>query len=302
VDENLITTLGATAIARVLPTNPCADITNFLGELRSDGLPGVKPHLFSREKYDFFRNLGDDYLNVEFGWKPFVADLLDFAGAAKNSEKILAQYVRDSGRGVRRQYRFPPVESTVVSTVPSQTVKPVLSSYIYRTNPSATITKTTVTKREYWFSGCFVYYLDPGDTAMGRAKLHAQLAEKLFGAEITPESLWNLAPWSWAVDWVLNVGDVIHNLVAFQQDGLVMRYGYMMAQTTITNTYTIGFPGFYIGEGPNAFSQTFGTIQKVRRKATPYGFGLTFSGFSLRQLAILAALGLTKSPIPVRGR
>jgi len=294
-DEALITTLGATAIARCLPTNPISDAMVFLGELKNDGLPHIIGSSITKEKALFFKNLGDEYLNVEFGWKPFISDIKKFATAANNSEKIIKQYVRDSGRGVRRTYKFPTVATTEVTDLTGGLPLPSLVTPYY--SRGATLMprqKSRLTTVDYWFSGCFTYHLSLGSSSSEKAMLHAQLARKLIGLEITPEVLWELAPWSWAVDWAVNIGDVLHNVSAFAQDGLVMKYGYMMAHSVISDTYTID-PTGYQNRLVDGLSQTFGTEIKVRRKATPYGFGLSSAGFSTRQWAILAALGLSRS-------
>jgi hypothetical protein len=88
------------------------------------------------------------------------------------------------------------------------------------------------------------------------------------------------------------VGQVIHNLTAFSKDGLVMRYGYLMYRKTAEITHEHSGVGFKSGAtGP--ITTTFGTTLKRRVKAHPYGFGLTDESLTARQLAILAALGIT---------
>lgn len=42
--------------------------------------------------------------------------------------------------------------------------------------------------------------------------------------------------------------------------------------------------------------ETIEVSRKVRRAASPYGFGLNAEAFSPKQWAILAALGLTRAP------
>jgi len=121
----------------------------------------------------------------------------------------------------------------------------------------------------------------------------AQRFAKLWGLRISPELLWELTPWSWAADWVGNVGEVIHNLSAFSNDKLVLRWGYIMFKYTCRDTYLLegvrlkGMPS-----GP--VSQTFVTQVKKRNRATPYGFGLDPAAFTTRQWAILGALGISR--------
>jgi hypothetical protein len=120
----------------------------------------------------------------------------------------------------------------------------------------------------------------------------AALADKLFGISLTPEVLWNLAPWSWAVDWFSNTGDVISNLSDWASDGLVLQYGYMMEHTVSSYTYSMSPTGIY--RGVPAPPVSFVTETKIRRRASPFGFGINLSALSARQNAILVALGLSR--------
>jgi hypothetical protein len=124
-------------------------------------------------------------------------------------------------------------------------------------------------------------------------------ARKLLGLSLTPDVLWELTPWSWALDWFSNMGNVIQNVTNFATQGSILRYGYVMETTTITDTYTLrGLTKRVSGSVPVSIEPTisFTTEVKQRRKANPFGFGLTWEGLSPFQLSIAAALGLSRSP------
>lgn len=290
-------TLGTTAIARTIPTNPAAGAAQFLGELR-EGLPSVPGrHLATSVRNPSGKSLSkgsaDEYLNLEFGLKPIISDLKKFAQASKDANKILAQLKRDSGRRVRRRYRFPTTTDTTTRVFAGgQYPSPVLNTWQYGT--SGKLTLVTTTKKERWFSGAYTYLYEEPSSLSERLMRAEQRLNAVYGARLNPELLWELMPWSWAVDWVSNTGDVIHNLSAFSRDGLVLCYGYMMGTTTVSNTYTLEGVSFQGGR-PFNLSQTFRTIRKERVAATPYGFGLDTSGFTNRQWAILGALGISKA-------
>lgn len=292
--------VGATAIAQTIPTNPIVDAATFLGELR-EGLPSVVGSQLLRDKTRTVReNAGSEYLNVEFGWKPLVSDLQKFVDVAKNSEEYLKQLRRDSGKNVRRRWRKPTEKSTAVVYDGSIGGFGNLSPWTPNTPAFFSSGRVRVTEevvRDVWFSGCFTYYLDPGTSALDRARRVTQEADKLLGIRLTPEVLWNLAPWSWAVDWQTNIGDVLHNISAFQDDGLVLRYGYVMCQTTLTKSFQVTglVPSNPRSKAPSSLSWTRRSVVKQRKAATPYGFGILPQSLSVRQGAILAALGLTKS-------
>jgi hypothetical protein len=120
------------------------------------------------------------------------------------------------------------------------------------------------------------------------------LAKKILGLSLTPDIVWNLTPWSWAVDWFSNTGDVISNLTDWATDGLVLRYGYVMEHTITSDTYTYSGNTGLIDGNVRVPPLTLVTETKIRRRANPFGFGITWDGLSPRQLAITAALGLTR--------
>lgn len=300
VNELNLIQLGTTAIKRTIPTNPTSGLATALGELRADGISAMPGKAAYRSALNDFRGIspavGSEFLNVTFGWLPLISDVRKTVKAFTRSKTLIEEFARDSGRLINRRYDFPITTvigpETVLST--GSTVRPLPGlPNSYFSNQVGTLTKQTTTETKTWFSGAYTYYFNPGDSFLDKVKRQEQTAHKLFGLRINPEVLWELMPWSWAVDWVTNTGDVIANISALSTDSLVLRWGYIMQQVCITDTYTCNGPVFKSGpSGP--FVQKFSTTSKVRRKATPYGFGLNFDGFTTRQLAIIAALGITK--------
>lgn len=293
--DNQLYGLGTTYISKVLPTNPMVDLATAVGELR-EGIPKLGLESL-RKRSGRAKAAGSDYLNYEFGWKPLVSDAKKLAHAVKNQDDILRQYERNSGKVVKRKRTFTDTETVEVYTYPG--VRPAHDAYFwigtYVTPGVLTITITYKVKR--WFSGAFTYYLEP-DKGINRG-IWSQKANKLYGTRLTPETLWNLTPWSWALDWFGNTGDVLKNVSAFANDGLVMPYAYVMEQSSCEIKYNlrgVTYPRMTNAPiGPYDFEQIFTKTAKRRLKATPYGFGLNPDlQFTNRQKAIVAALGLTK--------
>jgi hypothetical protein len=288
--------LGTTAIARCEPTNPTSGVLTALGELRAEGIPQMLGSGFLKEKTRIARNSGNEYLNYQFGWAPLMSDLKSFANSVKRSDKILRQFHRDSGKHIRRRYEFPIEESASESLIGTNYYgSPTLTSNYYTPfHVSTDQYKYKVTKvtRRRWFSGAFTYYVPEPTGLLNKFAYHAQEADKLFGVLLTPEVIWNLTPWSWATDWFFNMGDVLHNLSAVLSDGLVMHYGYMMEETIASDIYILRNQK-YRNRSTTDLIQTFQTINRSRVPANPFGFGLTNTDLSARQLAIIGALGLT---------
>jgi hypothetical protein len=152
--------------------------------------------------------------------------------------------------------------------------------------------RTRETTKEIWFSGAFTYHMPKGYFSLGAGDVQGKL-DKLLGLDLTPSLVWELAPWSWAVDWVTNIGDGISNLSAWTQFGQVLRYGYIMETTSVRDTYTL------VTHGTNNSTWypepvVLDTVVKKRFKANPFGFGVTWEGLNPLQLAIAGALGITR--------
>jgi hypothetical protein len=293
--------LGATAISRCKPTNSAANIATTIGELvRERGIS--KPQVQTWEpRTAALKERADNFLDYQFGLKPLGQEIGTFAACVLDSERLLAQYERDAGRVVRRRYTFPPrVEETDWEDLAS-------SDMPYMGRPQAGLHNSSVSfddrkklvvrkniLQKQWFSGAFIYYLPHGYDARNEIDRKALLAKEILGLDLDLETIWNLAPWSWAVDWFSNAGDVISNVNSFLEDGLVMPYGYMMEHTIVNVTYTRKHPNL-LKSGAVDSAVTMVVETKVRRKANPFGFGVSWNGLSNIQLAILAALGITRS-------
>jgi len=128
-------------------------------------------------------------------------------------------------------------------------------------------------------------------------------ANHLLGLELTPAVLWELAPWSWLIDWKLHIGRLLAVHQEFSTNSLVLRYGYLMVETTWENilsmsSYDLNLNGSWTPTP--SITANYVTQRKERFRATPYGFGIDTASFSDMQWSILAALGMTRSPKKLR--
>ncbi len=299
--------VGASAIARSIPTNPMSSAAVAVGELRRDGIPNIIGHSLLKDRARDYRKIGDEYLNVEFGWKPLIADLRSFATSVKRQNKILSQLKQDSGKNVRR--RLDLTHETTSTYDPNQSLGWGPPFFCTGGNVDVWMTAEipgapmrwqvwNETSQRRWFTGCFTYHLpDPRNGFFDKIAYYEAQANVLLGTRLTPEVVWNLAPWTWAADWFSNAGDVVHNISQFGADGLVMRYGYLMEETEVSNRATIDW-AINTPTGPQKIqlSGANGSTTKYRFASSPFGFGLDFDSFSGRQLAITAALGISRGP------
>lgn len=182
--------------------------------------------------------------------------------------------------------------SVVANTTSSGALSTSFAGFNFPT--SGITAKQIIVEQRQWFSGAFTYYLPDSDELGGLGRLALE-ADRLFGVVPDIADLWNLIPWSWLVDWFVNVGPVLQNLANYSKYGLVMPYGYMMEHTIVEYQYTFT-PSVktdkIVGGGVNL---VIVDETKKRVQASPFGFGVTWDGFNPGQLAILAALGLSRS-------
>lgn len=294
VSDLTMDSLGSTLLSRAIPTNPTFDLAAFIGELRQPGgVPRISGMSLLRERARYLRNSGDEYLNVEFGWKPLVSDLRNFAYAVKNSKKILDSYRKDANHKIRRRKALPSSSSTVqlrnVSfySFPAQWYGVFIGGDFIRTDMSET-----------WFSGAFRYFLPVDDSIHSKFQRWSQYADKLLGVRLTPDVVWELTPWSWAIDWFSNTGNVMNNISRLGHDGLVMQYGYVMHHAKRVDSASGKFSWWDRQTNPEHV-ETVSTVWteelKQRKAATPYGFGVDLKALSAQQISILAALGLSRA-------
>jgi len=248
-------------------------------------------------KLNSFKEAGDEYLNGVFGWVPFVSDLKQAVGCAVVLHKHLEQLRRDNGRDIRREGPVSSDTSTtsVTDSGPTGTFPPILPaiSQLYMTGPwkREIVTRSV---NDYWFSGKFRYWIPDVGTSQWTER--ATLA--MFGLHVTPATVYSVLPWTWLLDWVGNLDDVMSNISANAADNLVAKYAYIMNHREVSEERTVYFQ---TRTGPKSTSAIVSKGFKARDAASPYGFGLSWSGFSPKQISILTALGLSRSSPPLHG-
>lgn len=305
--DSQIASMGAKFISSTAPTQPQSSLATFLGEFVGDGLPSLFGSVL-RAKGLSARSFSEEYLNVQFGWIPFLNDVKKLLNAVVHSYDIVEQFRRDSGKFIRRRRWLPPERTYAESTI----VDSSSGNAIFRTTMFSALNFAPrqckiqdVITTQWGFSAAYSFFLDPGDTVMGRMKQYEQLANQLLGTRLTAEVLWELTPWSWLIDWMSDMGDIISSASLLSEDGLVLRYGYLMRTTRAQRSVvfdTRGVPGSG-ATGTSIKSNTLWTsVLKERVGASPYGFGSLYSPstFSARQWSILAALGMTSGPRTLR--
>lgn len=289
---------GRRAIANTAPSKPEAGLAQALAELR-EKLPVLTGFQTYREGFNV-SSAGGEYLNYQFGVKPFINDLESVANSILDFSKIVEKYRAGSGNITRVGTSLG--ESSyhaVVSSGHSLRLGSRNGEYLPDDNWYYSLRRHTCadssTQRK-WFKGAFTYHVSEAHGFTQRVGEYEQLANKLLGTRITPELVYELTPWSWLLDWFVDVGTFVSNVTRLSDDATVLRYGYVMSQTETTRTRTTELTPRPRAVIPGTI-QSFATVtRKTRIRATPYGFGINVANLSPQRWAILGALGMTKGP------
>lgn len=301
---------SAQQYAKAAPTKAVINFAQFLGELR-EGLPKIvliPVNLASKKA--FLRDLGGDYLNAQFGWKPFLTDLQNLGQALYSATAALQGFTKPIHR---RRYKDKPTtlntkSGTGVDLLPGEysripnSVLPIAQGFM---TPGSGVggsflvcdflSSYKVTQKQ-WYEAEYVMIPKIGfnpDSFIDRL-------EVLMDVDITPSVLWELAPWSWLVDWAYKIGDAIASNEAATSNRLLTNYAYGMEETVVEYgliVYNVrGRPGSGAASVnvPSVAGRGI-TTHKRRIRANPFGFNPVASAItSNEQWAILGALGLSK--------
>lgn len=296
VPTSSVATYAYQTWGKMAPTSVVFDMAQFIGELR-EGLPSIVPSLL-KGKVSFFKDLGSDYLNIEFGWKPFINDLQNAAKALLSAQ----QAISGPYGPVHRYHKVDDPQNVTVTTpsdtygapltfIPNGWADAEIMRAIRHPNVSSTDiavgwnqTKTTTVDRKSWFEANFFLLPKIGyDPNNFLSRL-----DSLVNTRITPATLWELAPWSWLVDWGLRIGQALQTAERLADDRVHAQYAYGMSTTTKTVAIQSGSRPY--------LSSAMRYTRKERVRANPYGFmvgGMT--GLTTWQQSIILALGLTKT-------
>jgi hypothetical protein len=309
-----------TGRARTLPGAPVANIGQFLVELRD--LPQTPGRGFLYNKGDIFRgfaklsdipkralhhlknfrNHGSEYLNVVFGWKPFVSDLRKMYNLQKRADAALTRLIRQNGKGIRRKATLEhDKQSQSFTKEYNYPYSGLLSQKPYRYSGKSFVRVQRTVETKVWYAARYQYFIPEENLQSSQWTKRAKLA--LMGAYPSPELLWEVMPWSWLVDWFTNFGDVATNLSYHPAENLISNYSFVMKHVKEETVATchVSHPAQssqYITV--KSVDHTFRSVYKSETKAraggvNPFGLDVRWADLSPYQMSIVAALGLSRS-------
>lgn len=327
VSDSELIAQGTRCIAQTNPLKPSVTLATSLTELVFEGLPSIIGKAIltpSPKKADLIRNAAGEHLNFMFGITPVISDIVGVVKILRQSNKIVEQWLKNDGRKIRRRrtwdastpavrYDRPTAASFIVMNTLAPHDGPEKVANVNTAVDSAItggwLESSIATNIQYSFASSFEYHLEKllpdypewlSDMLYGNSSdeqiARAMLEFHQFGLDpktvISLDTVWNTLPFSWLVDWFVNLGDLVSNFTAFQQHGLQLDYGYMSAY--VERRFTALWELTKFGSKISGITTLSGVYHR-RIRATPFGFGSTFDGLSPAQTSILAALATSFS-------
>jgi hypothetical protein len=326
ITQSQLQNLGSGLVNRASPLAMQNNLLQSLIELLREGIPAalfsalVAPK--SASKAGLIRSLGGEYLGHMFGLVPLVRDIDNIIKTTKSMDMLIAQLIKDDGVAIYRKRSLPTVETNYPIVrrtngrfdlmVPGKggisTPSTGFSVDRVLVNGYVNAEHSTRDTRDVCFSGSFTYYLEnlrrptfvsdffDSIEGVGPSKMQDILKQYLIGigeGNVSSALWWQLSPFSWLVDWFVNVGTVLDNRRMFDELGLVMNFGYVMCREERSTTSVIR-----TSDG-RTFSSQHRSIRQRRERASPFGFGIDPGKLSTYQVSILGALATQLLP---RGR
>lgn len=243
--------------------------------------------------------VGNHFLNHQFGWKPFVGSVVAVCNTVINADQYFADIKAKNNQWTKKLFTEDEVTSEqLLKRYEGLAVTPngfPITSLVVPGSAKYTITLQQTER--IWYQGVFKFYRPEFDESLawGNAPPGLQKAWQyatLFGATVSPTTVYKLTPWSWLVDWFINVGDAVQRIEDMVNNQVVSKYFCLMRKKV------------YRYEFRQVFATKTGQTQDLRwywggetkRRAvslSPFNFSLVPGGLSGTQLAILAALGLS---------
>ncbi len=260
---------------------------------------------------DAAQALGSEYMSNIFGWTPILKDVQGAMDLLLKMDHIL--FPSDSTRrkveqtiSVRGNTFTGTVSAGMFPTIGGQKasvelVDPMVTSYTttggtVQTNRSTGQYTADISVLEE-LSVFTTARFNTGARPTAQNNGYLDRLRDLLGLELTPKVLWEITPWSWLLDWFLNIGAVIENLTTLGLSNSILNYAYSTAR--LKNTCSIwgkptGNTATGVGSITGHFLSSTVTDLKARIAASPFGFGVAPAALSVQQWATLTGLGLAR--------
>jgi hypothetical protein len=247
------------------------------------------------------KGAGDQFLNYQFGWSPFLQDIASVASTVANLETHVANAMGNNGHWQNRRFHEDIVESEQLihsqTGVSNNMCTPTLSNQwvVQPHTGSFTIVLRQVTR--IWYEGSFKRYRPEFDPSLTRGHPALKALEQalvLNGLRVNPTTVYRCIPYTWLADYLGSFSQGIQRLEDSLSGEMVCRRFHLMRSTFKRYEYRVQFATF---DG-QAHDITWVKEASVKRRANgenAFGFSASPGGLTGMQYAILGALGASRT-------
>lgn len=295
-----------------VPTAPAIDLVRSLAELRdlprSARLANYLPYTG--------RDYGNSYLNFVFGLAPIGKDLATLANVVLRSTAIMQNFIAHERQRLRRsrteEYGSLSFNAEFIHSSNNQTTTAVrdsggrlwanVTTFVPPSGRRGTGTRgsafrtfvsvqATTTIKSF---ATFEYFIPRPTGFVGRLEMYRRKAEQVLGNGLSPGAVYNLTPWSWLADWMVDVGGLIRYQQTVSDNGVVASRSGWVSETrsTVMATMSPRTELNFDSISGSAFIECTASRQR-RRPGGPYQILQPWT-LSETQAAIVAALGISR--------
>lgn len=298
-----------------MPTKVEINATRFIGELGKDGR-----HMFNMAAYNprSLRELGGSYLNMVFGVAPTLSEAHKLSEVVLRWDVLLRKYISQEKRQLRRRRSKVLFEDTSVGKLPRlynqnqhtiagpvtlrvSYIVPGLNSGSVSDNIEPSCTWSYTAKQTLDVFGTWEYFIPRPKDLSNRMSRYKQLAQNLLGGGLDASVAYDLTPWTWLFNWLIDVSGLIRYQQAMADNQVVAsKMGYSLNERTTWTMHCTrrsydGTGWVLIRDDLSPCTASASRKRVTRRKGNPFSIAPTWENLSPQQWAIAAALGLSRS-------
>jgi len=241
--------------------------------------------------YKTGRNHASQWLNVNFGWIPFLSTIRDCYKLTNDITSVIARLRAHNGHWEKRggivEHLTSSVPYPAMTSSSNAHVYPVLNNALGVRQGTCAVTVETV--QTVGFSARYKYYIPE---LLPNGNWPVALIARLYGLELSPRLVYDLIPYSWLVDWFTGLGNIIEAATPSKFGQLVTNGAYLTDHTSYKYRQ---ISQKRVGENTCTGHWVCEIDRKQRfQSPSPYGFDVPFEGLSSWQLSILTALGFNR--------
>jgi hypothetical protein len=252
----------------------------------------------------------DAYLQEQFGILPVLSDIVGYGKAITQTKARINALVAGQGKPQKRHYRRILTESTDPETKTFRS--PTGNPYSYGcSRPCGAVSKAT----RYVYTDTSVFHAEIAynyNFTQYQVE-HAQLLGLLdaFGINLNPAIIWNAIPWTFVIDWVLNISSWLNDRRYLNMEPVVNIHNYLWSWTgkrRILVTREVFYDTIYHDISENEQASTPAVPLPVttehaykRGVEMPSAGSIVSSGLSLKEFSLGAALVIVRGSHHKRG-